>query len=66
MADDEMEALAATWGEDNLAKAFVLQQYIKKHGLEGIDYMKKARARLESTKHTTVKSTIEGEMDDSY
>lgn len=66
MADDELQALVDEWGEDDVQAAFWLQQHIKDNGLDGIEYMAKARGRLESTGEFTVKQIIEGQLDERY
>lgn len=66
MSNDEIQALIDTFGEGNVTAAFWLQQHIKKHGLDGIGYMKYARGNANSQKYTTTKSSIEGKMEQQY
>jgi hypothetical protein len=62
----EYDALVDEWGEATVAAAFVLQRHIKEHGLDGINYMKKAREHAETTGESTTKESIESALNQRY
>jgi len=63
---DDIDALVDVWGEGNVQAAFWLSQHIKKHGLDGIGYMERARNHLRSTKEFTAKKKISDSMKSEY
>lgn len=60
------DALVDEWGEENVQAAFALSKHIKKNGLDGIEYMSKARGRLQSEKHLTVSKKMKSKMNGDY
>ena len=72
MPSEKVQELYDEWGEETVKKAFLLQGKIKKEGLDGIHFMhdegqgRSAESKAKQVKYRTVKSTIEGEMDETY
>ena len=73
MASDEIDSLVEKWGEDNVRKAFWLQNHIKNHGIKGIHFMHpgpeggdSAESHMRQVGPMMAKRIIEGEMKDTY
>lgn len=66
MSSGEIDALIAEWGEEDVRKAFWLQSHIKRNGLDGIQFSKKADGAVSSYGPMRTKQIIEGHLDDSY
>jgi len=60
MAD--IDTLVARHGEENVKKAFWLQQKIKREGLDGIGYMEDAKDRVRQMGPLLIKKAIEDEF----
>jgi hypothetical protein len=73
MSNPEIEDLISKWGEDNVTKAFWLQQHIEKHGVEGIHFMTSgadggdsAESHMRQVGSIITKATVEGTLDATY
>jgi hypothetical protein len=73
MSNPEIDALVSKWGEDNVSKAFWLQEHIKTHGVEGIHFMTSgadggdsAESHMRQVGSIIIRSTVKGTMDSTY
>lgn len=73
MASDEIEALFEEWGEENVRKAFWLQNHIKRNGVKGIHFMHpgdddsdSAETLMREAGPSMAKTYIEAELEDVY
>jgi hypothetical protein len=61
-----IDTLVEQWGEDDVYKAFWLQEHIKEQGIDGIGYMAAARAYLEKNGNDTTRREMKSQMDERY
>lgn len=62
MAEDDLDELISRFGEDNVQKAFWLQDEIRKDGLDGIHFMQHAESKVSEVAPLIVYQSVRSEM----
>lgn len=62
----EIDSLIDEWGEENVQKAFWLQNSIKKNGLKPIGFMSAAEKKMEAHKDQVVGGALRTTLKSKY